>query len=82
MPDKIPITEFSVFVRDNTICTLCRGAFSVITDEWQNPRPCPICKGVGQIPIERMPTDKEMAMAMLYHWASPRSMAEADPVGF
>ena len=52
-------------------CPLCSNVGKVMLtgdkdeDLWNHPRPCPVCRGVGQMHKDRLPTDEEIANAMM-----------------
>ena len=68
MTEEINLADVCVFQRDNMECPLCLKTGMVLMDEWNSPRPCPICRGVGQIKTDNIPTQEEIAMKMLYYF--------------
>jgi DnaJ-class molecular chaperone len=62
---EITIADVTAYVRKNVACPLCQGAGkTMLTNEaeeylWVAPRPCPICRGVGQVHTRRLPISQE-----------------------
>lgn len=71
MTPDVTITDVSAFQRKHIRCPLCKKTGMVmLTGEhgeslWNTTRPCPICKGVGQIHQNRIPTMEEIAEKMI-----------------
>ena len=65
------IADLTKSVPFNVGCPLCEGSGKVMyqTTEheniWKHPRPCPICKGAGQIHERNIPSEEEIANAMM-----------------
>ncbi len=59
---NITMADVTAYRRGQILCVLCSGkgnAMLVNDDEsevWKNPRPCPVCKGVGMHSTRNMPT--------------------------
>lgn len=67
----LKITDLIVRNEMHVMCPLCKNTGKVMLtggDDmhlWKNPRPCPICKGVGQMHKDRLPSEEEIAHAMM-----------------
>lgn len=65
------LDDLTVRNRMEVMCPLCQNTGKVMltseddTQIWNHARPCPICKGVGQINKARVPTREEIAHAMM-----------------
>jgi hypothetical protein len=44
---------------------MCDGSAFVRLEEWKQRKPCPICRGVGQLKTSEIPTKHEMVEKML-----------------
>jgi len=68
---EITIADVTAFRRREMACVLCGGrGQALLVDEqerelWKNPRPCPVCRGVGQHSTRHIPTHEEMQEMML-----------------
>ncbi len=68
---EILIVDVMAFRRNEIACVMCGGkgnAILVHQDEtpiWKNPRPCPVCKGVGQHSAKSIPTHEQMQDMMI-----------------
>jgi len=67
----IKLADLIVWNEMEVACPLCQNKGKVMLtgdkDEnlWNHPRPCPICKGVGQLHKDRLPTLDEIQNAMM-----------------
>jgi DnaJ-class molecular chaperone len=65
------LEELIVSVRLHLACPLCEGNGRIMfqTPEgkniWKHVRPCPICRGAGQIHERNIPTEGQIADAMI-----------------
>lgn len=70
MSEEITIADVTAFRRGDICCTFCGGKVkAMLVDEdgshlWKNPRPCPVCKGVGQHSTKNIPTAEEIQEMM------------------
>jgi DnaJ-class molecular chaperone len=68
---EITIADVTAFRRREMACVLCGGkGFAILVHEdetpiWKNPRPCPVCKGVGQHSTKFIPTQEQIQDMML-----------------
>jgi DnaJ-class molecular chaperone len=68
---EIKLEDLIVRNHMHVACPLCKNSGKVMLtgemDEhlWKHPRPCPICKGVGQMHKDRLPDEDEIAAAMM-----------------
>lgn len=72
MPDDIRLADLIVRNLQEVMCPLCKNSGKVMLtgDEgehlWKHPRPCPICRGVGQVSKTKLPiSEEEIASAMV-----------------
>ena len=67
----ITITDVTAYRRKEIACVLCSGRGQAIlvnddeTEIWKNPRPCPVCKGVGQHKTSFVPTQEQIRYMMI-----------------
>ena len=64
---ELKIEDLYVFKRNHGDCRLCKGAGQLLFLEgkWKNPRPCPVCRGVGQMREDQMPSGEQMVDMVL-----------------
>ncbi len=59
---NITMADVTAYRRGQILCVLCAGKGNAMlvnddeSDVWKNPRPCPVCKGVGMHGTRNMPT--------------------------
>jgi DnaJ-class molecular chaperone len=74
MPNDITIADVTAYVPYTTSCNLCKGTGNVmLTDSdglelWKFARPCPVCRGVGQISTRKIPSMEEIESMMLHYF--------------
>lgn len=68
---EIKLQDLIIRRMSDVSCPLCSSTGKVMLTDgdngnlWKHPRPCPICKGVGQIRKTQMPTEEQIANAMM-----------------
>jgi DnaJ-class molecular chaperone len=68
---EMKISDLIVSNKMHVMCPLCKNTGKVMLtteddkNQWKHPRPCPICKGVGQMHKDRIPGEEEIAHAMM-----------------
>jgi hypothetical protein len=55
----------------HTQCRICEGYGTYTLPHFHNPRPCPVCQGVGQMNVKLLPSTETIAL-MLMHVFPPR----------
>ncbi len=67
---EITIADVTAYIGRNIACVLCQGCGKVMLTSdageelWKHARPCPICRGAGQIHVNRLPTQEQISEAM------------------
>jgi DnaJ-class molecular chaperone len=67
----VKLTDLIVRNEMHVMCPLCKntGKVMLTTEDdrhlWHHTRPCPICRGVGQLHKDRLPTEEQIANAMM-----------------
>jgi DnaJ-class molecular chaperone len=68
------IVDVTAFRRGEMACVLCNGKGHAIlcnedeTPIWKHPRPCPVCRGVGQHSTKFIPTQEQIQEMMLNYF--------------
>lgn len=68
---EITIADVTAFRRREMLCVLCEGrGQAMLLDQqenelWKNPRPCPVCRGVGQHKTTFIPTMDQIQDMMI-----------------
>jgi hypothetical protein len=68
---EITMADVTAFRRGQILCVLCGGkGNAILVDEkenevWNNPRPCPVCKGVGMHSTRFIPSLSQIEYMML-----------------
>lgn len=57
--------EFIAKMPLHVLCPMCDGKSLLKMAGWKNPKPCPICKGVGQMHKFDVPTREKMVEMVL-----------------
>lgn len=70
----ITMADVTAFRRGQILCVLCGGrGQAILCDEqereiWKNPRPCPVCKGVGMHSTKFIPDHAQIQVMMLNYF--------------
>jgi hypothetical protein len=63
--------DFIAMVPNHSVCKICEGYGTYTLPHFKNPRPCPVCQGVGQMNENLLPSTETIAQ-MLMHVFPPR----------
>jgi hypothetical protein len=67
----ITMADVTAYRRGQILCVLCSGkGNAILVDEkerelWKNPRPCPVCRGVGMHSTRFIPTQDQIESMMI-----------------
>jgi len=76
MPEdtEITIADVCCYMKKHIECPLCKNSGKVMLSQgngdhlWKHPRPCPICRGVGMIHQNHIPTMEEIEYKMMNYF--------------
>lgn len=57
--------DYVAFIPTSMLCPMCDGTAFVRLQGWKNRKPCPVCKGVGQLREKELPTKHQMVDMVL-----------------
>jgi hypothetical protein len=63
--------DMIAMVRNHSLCVICEGYGIYSLPQFKNPRPCPVCQGVGQMNQSLLPSSEVIA-DMLMNVFPPR----------
>lgn len=58
-------TEFAAIMPMDVLCPMCEGHGLLMMENWNHKKPCPVCKGVGQMNEFRIPSTEAMVLMVL-----------------
>jgi hypothetical protein len=60
----VPV-EYCAIIPGDVLCPMCEGKAFVSMEGWKNKKPCPICRGVGQMKENLIPSRQIMIQKMM-----------------
>lgn len=57
--------EFCAIMPNDILCPMCDGYAFLKMEGWTSKKPCPICKGVGQLNEFHVPSKQRMVQMVL-----------------